>query len=81
MFGELLAFQFAEWLARLPSERVQIVEAGAHDGRLAADILCWLRQWRPALFARVEYLIGEPSPGGGAGSGNGCRSFQIGFAG
>lgn len=62
VFGELLAFQFAEWLARLPSERVQIVEAGAHDGRLAADILCWLKQWRPALFARVEYLIGEPSP-------------------
>ena len=30
-FGELLAFQLAEWLGKAPGGR-QIVEAGAHDG-------------------------------------------------
>ena len=38
LFGQLLAFQFAEWLGALnrPSEAM-LVEAGAHDGRLAAS--------------------------------------------
>jgi SAM-dependent MidA family methyltransferase len=61
LFGELLAWQIAVWLKPLPGDRLQIVEAGAHDGKLAADILGWLRQWRPELFARVEYVICEPS--------------------
>src|SRR5258706_8922997 len=69
LFGELLAFQFAEWIRRLEASdpipapardggqvspdsktkrrlahsRFQIAEAGAHDGRLASDILSWLR--------------------------------------
>src|SRR5689334_21186441 len=40
-FGELLAFQFARWMERLPRVpgSFQCVEAGAHDGRLAFDIL------------------------------------------
>src|SRR5258708_5979878 len=38
LFGEMLAFQFWEWLANLGGPR-QIVEAGAHNGRLALDIL------------------------------------------
>ena len=62
LFGELLAFQFAAWLANLPGERVQIVEAGAHDGKLAADMLRWLAKHRPALFPRIEYVMPEPSP-------------------
>src|SRR5689334_18007766 len=51
LFGELLAFQFAEWLgcksetsnsrrdkaSPLPSSR--ILEAGAHNGHLAMDVL------------------------------------------
>jgi SAM-dependent MidA family methyltransferase len=41
---------------------VQLVEAGAHDGRLAADILRWLRLARPEQFARLKYVISEPSP-------------------
>jgi SAM-dependent MidA family methyltransferase len=58
LFGELLAFQFAEWLAE---SEVSIVEAGAHGGRLAGDILAWMREHRPALFQHLEYWIVEPS--------------------
>ncbi len=63
LFGELLAFQFSGWLAELPQGAIPcLVEAGAHDGKLAADILGWLQQKRPDLFARIEYWIIEPSP-------------------
>lgn len=65
LFGQLLAFQFAEWLAaEVASQRseVRIVEAGAHDGKLAADILNWLQRHRPKLFSEIEYWILEPSP-------------------
>jgi SAM-dependent MidA family methyltransferase len=63
LFGQLLAFQFAEWLGALnrPPEAM-MVEAGAHDGRLAHDILGWLQAHRPDLFSRLEYWILEPSP-------------------
>ena len=61
LFGELLAFQIAEWLEKVPSDRVEIYEAGAHDGKLALDILTWLREFRPELFARLSYCILEPS--------------------
>ena len=68
LFGELLAVQFAEWLEpRLSSNSswhavpVQLVEAGAHDGRLAKDILGWLRQYRRKLYEKLEYWIVEPS--------------------
>ena len=63
LFGELLAFQFAEWLMelRIPGCRLQIVEGGAHDGQLAKDILNWLRLRRPRLFEEIEYRIVEPS--------------------
>jgi len=61
LFGELLAFQFAEWLEKIPAERIQVAEAGAHDGKLAGDILSWLRQFRPELFERLDYFIIDPS--------------------
>jgi len=63
LFGELLAFQFAAWLAELPAAggKRALVEAGAHDGRLAADILGWLRRARPDLLAGLEYILVEPS--------------------
>ncbi len=72
LFGELLAFQFADWLEpeneRLTtglgdSSRLlcQLVEAGAHTGQLALDILQFLRQRRPHLFRDLEYWIIEPS--------------------
>lgn len=74
LFGELLAFQFAEWLSECEKQNaeraarseagaeLQLVEAGAHDGRLAADILGWMRNHRPQLFQRLAYCIVEPSP-------------------
>jgi SAM-dependent MidA family methyltransferase len=63
LFGELLAFQFAEWLTELRSAEcgVRIIEAGAHDGKLAKDILNWLQTHRPQLFSEIEYVIIEPS--------------------
>jgi SAM-dependent MidA family methyltransferase len=65
LFGELLAFQFAEWLGtgeRGQGTVVSILEAGAHDGRLAGDILGWLEANRPDVFGRIQYIIVEPSP-------------------
>ncbi len=67
LFGQLLAFQFAAWLAELhPSpvtrhSSLRLIEAGAHDGKLAADILSWLQTNRPELFSRLEYYLIEPS--------------------
>jgi SAM-dependent MidA family methyltransferase len=65
LFGELLAFQFADWLKkefRSQDSEARIVEAGAHDGKLAKDILNWLQLHRPKLFSEIEYCIIEPSP-------------------
>ena len=61
LFGQMLAFQFAADLASLGG-KCQIVEAGAHDGRLARDILTWLDRQRPDLRVAVEYWLLEPSP-------------------
>ncbi len=62
LFGRLLAFQFALWMDSLcPAGDVDLVEAGAHQGALAADILSWLCEFRPSLFDRVHYTILEPS--------------------
>lgn len=63
LFGQLLAFQFANWLDELRTANceLQIVEAGVHDGKLARDILGWLQSQRPELFSEIEYVILEPS--------------------
>jgi SAM-dependent MidA family methyltransferase len=63
LFGELLAFQFAGWLeeSQISNLKSQIVEAGAHDGKLAKGILNWLQLNRPELFRQIEYCIIEPS--------------------
>ena len=60
LYGELLAFQFADWLAEIDGP-VQLVEAGGHDGRLAKDVMAYLRDWRPELFERCELVLWEPS--------------------
>jgi SAM-dependent MidA family methyltransferase len=74
LFGELLAAQFAQWLGRWETpgverglnepapDRLQLLEAGAHDGGLAADILGWFKSRRAHLFDKLEYWILEPSP-------------------
>lgn len=63
LFGQLLAFQFAEWLEQIKVKNSQfkIIEAGAHNGRLAADVVAWLELERPALFDQLTYIIIEPS--------------------
>jgi SAM-dependent MidA family methyltransferase len=59
LFGELLACQFAIWLRDLRHEQPFLVEAGAHNGQLAADILAAMARSAPDL--PVRYLIVEPS--------------------
>src|SRR6266571_4320198 len=73
LFGELLAAQFAQWLGQWETrsaergtnepapDRLQLLEAGAHNGRLAADILDWFKSRQPQLFDKLEYWILEPS--------------------
>jgi len=65
LFGDLLAFDFSEKLSRLenrnPKSGIQLIEAGAHDGKLTGDILGWMKQRRPQLYERLEYTIVEPS--------------------
>ena len=61
LFAELLAFQFAQWLDALTAGQCQLIEAGAHDGQLASDILKWLKRHRPEVSIRIEYIIVEPS--------------------
>jgi SAM-dependent MidA family methyltransferase len=62
LFGELLASRFAGWLAGMPGGTHQILEAGAHDGRLARDILLRLQVDQPGVLKSLEYWILEPSP-------------------
>ncbi len=65
VFGELIAFQLSEWLGRLSKDGnadLEVVEAGAHDGRLAADILGWWDRARPTESRPWHYRIIEPSP-------------------
>jgi SAM-dependent MidA family methyltransferase len=59
LFGELLARQFANWCGQSGLPTLTLVEGGAHDGRLAADVLGWLREFRSGLS--VNYIIIEPS--------------------
>ncbi len=61
LFGQLLACQFDAWLRELGEGQRQIIEAGAHDGQLASDILTWLRAVQPALLDSLQYWILEPS--------------------
>jgi len=64
LFGALLASRFAHCLQRLPGhhEGYTLLEAGAHDGQLALDILTRLENSQTALFHDITYQIVEPSP-------------------
>lgn len=63
LFGGLLARRFLkEWQALGAPSRWRIVEIGAHDGTLAADVLREISRLDPAAFAALEYVIPEPLP-------------------
>jgi SAM-dependent MidA family methyltransferase len=61
LFGELLAGRFAGLLVAMPDRKRQILEAGAHDGQLALDMLRRLKTHRPDVLDSLEYWILEPS--------------------
>ena len=65
LFGRLLGVQFSRWLSEMAAGPLQIVEAGAHDGQLAADILAGFNERRSSQRGPsppFEYWIIEPSP-------------------
>ena len=62
-FGELLGEQFVQMWEILGQPKLfTLVEMGAGQGILAADILKYLQQHYPDFFAALEYVIVEKSP-------------------
>jgi SAM-dependent MidA family methyltransferase len=61
LYGEILGYDFARRLRQLPGNDIQLIEAGAHDGQLAADVLDYLRAHQREIFRRIQYAIIEPS--------------------
>ncbi len=63
LFGRLLARRFSDWWETNgnPSQW-RILEIGAHDGKLAADVLETLRGISPEAWEALEYAIAEPLP-------------------
>lgn len=60
-FGELLGVFIARvWRALGSPEGLTLIEQGAHDGSLAADVLRGLRKNEPSLFAAARLVIVEP---------------------
>ena len=60
-FGELLAEQFVQMWEIIGRQQFTLVEIGAGQGILAADILGYLLQHYPDFFAALEYIIVEKS--------------------
>ncbi|WAC19753.1 SAM-dependent methyltransferase [Luteolibacter sp. SL250] len=63
LFGRILARRFIAWWEenQRPSPW-RVIEAGAHDGTLAGDILTEISSVSPAAFSALEYAIPEPLP-------------------
>jgi SAM-dependent MidA family methyltransferase len=62
-FGELLAIQIKQlWEILGSPDRFSIVEMGAGQGLLAAQILEYLQREHPEFFGALEYLIIETAP-------------------
>ncbi|WP_036480521.1 class I SAM-dependent methyltransferase [Myxosarcina sp. GI1] len=62
-FGELLATQLVEMWQNLGSpDRFTVVEMGAGNGSLAADILAYVRENELDFTKALEYIIIERSP-------------------
>lgn len=61
LFGKILATRFArEWVKLGRPACWRISECGAHDGKLAFDVLSALRADAPDALAGLEYAICEP---------------------
>lgn len=61
LFGEILARRFLRhWHEAGNPDRWRIIECGAHDGTLAADVLAALARLEPRAHAALEYAIPEP---------------------
>ncbi len=61
-FGEVLAEQFADmWQALGEPDPFTLVEMGAGQGLVAADVLAWLRSHHPTCFACLTYIVIEKS--------------------
>jgi SAM-dependent MidA family methyltransferase len=67
LYGELLGVEFARRIRELGEGgngqpgRVKLIEAGAHDGQLASDLLGYLAEYQKDILRRIEYVIMEPS--------------------
>ncbi len=63
VFGQLLARRFLrEWQDAGQPARWRVIEAGAHRGQLAADVLTTLAALDEPAFRALEYVICEPLP-------------------
>lgn len=63
-FGEMLAVQLLQmWEILGKPKPFSLIELGAGQGYLAADILNYLQQHHPDFLAALEYSIVEKSPG------------------
>lgn len=63
LFGRLLAQRFSKWWSENGSPKAwRILEIGAHDGKLAADILTSLQLESPDAWENLQYTIPEPLP-------------------
>lgn len=63
LFGRLLARRFLSWWEKnAKPEEWRVLEIGAHDGTLAADILSEIHLLSPAAWRALEYAIPEPLP-------------------
>lgn len=61
LFGHLLARRFLKlWQAIGKPSAWRIIECGAHDGKLAKDVLDALHDIEPAAYQSVQYAIPEP---------------------
>jgi SAM-dependent MidA family methyltransferase len=59
VFGQILAAQVREMWSRMRARRFVLVEQGANDGQLAADILSGMDE---ATLPLIDYWIVEPFP-------------------
>ncbi len=64
LFGGLLARRFLRWRREAAvGGRWRILEIGANNGALAADVLAAIESLDPAAAAALEYAIAEPLAG------------------